>query len=1128
MIVTDRPKAGSPRRRAAALLTAAILLCAAPAFAKPRTNAVRLWTTWDQNYFYAAFDISDPDIQGESKAANAPVGDDDAVALYFQADRATGQTLSPASYRMIVSAAGGAQFAVGSEEGWQQKNIITFKYAVRLDGTLNDDQDDDTRFQVEVAVPWKEMGITPDIGAAVGFNIAVQMRGENSGSVSLSPDVKTEADRDNPSKWQELWLRAAVQPIAINSPGRVMCNRILAHAPIVDGRILPSEYAEKNVLQIAKPPVDAARHVIRDFPIEDLVFGVYHLDFASGPEGAASQAAYVHKPLGGFGPWFDPSTIRWHHAQLLDAQRAGIDVVLPVFDGGGEERIAALAAALGDMTALGQGVPHVGLLLKAEKGADRQRTWSIIRRFCELVSPRYLAQVRLPQSRGGQSALPVFVRGELALTQEDRDWFDRQAAEAFGLRLLWVAGGGSRTAAPAADGFAANSRETGWSLDESGWIKVAAVTPGCAGGERLLARAAGETYQSAWAAVIEKKPDWVLIDSFNDWRDGSEIAESYEYGLRYIDATAIRPSRFNGQREYAAKYLSSFVPREIAPGTLCTARANVRNAGTKPWKVTDRVRFTYRWYQGGRLYSQGVAAVPLQKDIPVNGSGQISIGVAPLDTDKDPLPAGEWLLVFDLLTPDGRTFSSQGDHPLAVAVTIGDPPALSAELLSAEIPPLMMPSETYTALVTLRNDGSTAWSTGGSVGVVLTAYADADGGRKVLETWTAPIPEETLPGRIVTAQVPVSIKPSTALANKRIMIEARLTADGKAAGAETCRPLVASALTAPAQWAPSLTPPSRPLAGLEYGKAAKFAIDVLNKGPQTWSGDARLTADLYSIDGRLLLANAGTGKLRRGIKAGEKLTANVELKAPFYPGQYVVLWTVRAGDTDTSLQPLGGSGDAVYMQYLTVTAPGLEVVDLSAALDSDVLASEANPADGQFGDGGASFAADLLPPLVVPSPTPSRLHPVGMFENQSGDAAAARWISFAWPSRKDGEKNAVAAKGQTIAVTPGSYARAHILAAASGDAEEAEFGLIYGGAGQKAKARVGGWPAPGEGDIVAYRTALRMTPAGPEAKPAFLYDVVIPVDPSQQLSAIRLPENAAIVVLAMTLEKPAPQNSKKK
>ena len=240
-----------------------------------------------------------------------------------------------------------------------------------------------------------------------------------------------------------------------------------------------------------------------------------------------------------------------------------------------------------------------------------------------------------------------------------------------------------------------------------------------------------------------------------------------------------------------------------------------------------------------------------------------------------------------------------------------------------------------------------------------------------------------------------------------------------------------------------------------------------------------------------------------------------------------MLWTVRAGDTDTSLQPLGGSGDAVYAvsDGQRARAGGRGPF---GRWTRTCWRPKANPADGEFGESGASFAADMLPPLVVPSPTPSRLHPVGMFENQSGNAAAARWISFAWPARKDGEKNAVAAKGQTIAVTPGAYARAHILAAASGDAAEAEFGLMYGSAGRKVKARVGGWSAPGEGDIVAYRTALRMTPAGPEAKPAFLYDVVIPVDPAQQLSAIRLPENAAIRVLAMTIEKPAPQNSKKK
>lgn len=1127
MTLTQRLLTKSAGRRAAfAVLVAALCWACVPACAKPRANVVRLWTTWDDRYFYASFDVSDPDIQGSSSAPNAEVGDDDAVALYFEAGRAKEQVPGKTSFRMVVSAAGGAQFAVGDGSGWVQKNIITFKYAVRRDGTLNDDQDDDTRFQVEIAVPWSELGVNAQIGAAVGFNAVVQMKGENGGFVSLASDVTAPEHRSNPSMWQELWLRSAVQPISIASPGKIMCNKVLSRAPVVDGRLLPSEYSEKHVMLIEKPAVDAARHVIRDFPVERLVFGVYYTDFESGPGGVASQASYAHRPLGGFGPWFDPSAIRWHHAQLLDAQRAGLDVVLVVCDSGqtasADDRLVALAAALRDMAALGQGYPHVGLLLRAGSGQGRDQTWAAIRRFCEIVSPQFLAQVRLPQSRGGQVAMPVFARGDVSLSQDDRQWYDQQSLEAFGFRLIWIAGSDARDTSGGADGFISPSRETGWSLDESGWLKVGSVTPGCVTADHVLGRSAGETYASAWAALTDKQPDWVVVDSFNNWRDASEIAESYEYGLLYIDATAIHIARHNGQREYSAKFLSSSVPASLSAAALYTARFDVRNAGTKPWKVTDRVRFTYRWYQAGRLYSQGIATVPLQKDIPVNGSGQVSIGVAAIDSDKDLLTAGEWLLVFDLVTPDGKLFSSLGDHPLAVAVSVGDPPSVAAQFIAARVPALIMPSETYVATFTVRNDGTDAWPVGGDTGLVVSAYSSDSGDLKVLETWSATLTEDVPPGRIAEVAVPLDLKPSTALANRMVFLDARLSSAGKAVGTSICRPFRVAALTADNEWAPALTPPARPLALLEYGKTARFSVDVKNKGPRAWREDARLAADLYSIDGRLMAAGAGSGKLRRGIKPGESITANVDIRPPFYPGQYVLLWSVRADQTDMSRQPLGGSGDAVYMQYVTVQGPGLETVDLSAAFDTDVMASEAEPADGVFHDGRGSLPADLLPPLVVPTPAPSVLYTAGLFE--STDRA---WVSFAWPARRDGAPNAISAKGQTLSVQAGNFVRVHILAARAGEAAEAEFGLVSEGAAQKIKARVGDWSAPGAGDMVAYRTAGKMTPGGLEATPAYLYHIALAADASRPISGLTLPNDPATKVLAITLERSAPDSGRK-
>jgi len=47
----------------------------------------------------------------------------------------------------------------------------------------------------------------------------------------------------------------------------------------------------------------------------------------------------------------------------------------------------------------------------------------------------------------------------------------------------------------------------------------------------------GSLYESQWKRVIAAGPDWILITSFNEWHEGSEIEPSLEHGEKYIELT---------------------------------------------------------------------------------------------------------------------------------------------------------------------------------------------------------------------------------------------------------------------------------------------------------------------------------------------------------------------------------------------------------------------------------------------------------------------------------------------------------------------------------------------------------------------------------------------------------------
>ncbi|MHC4188294.1 MAG: glycoside hydrolase family 99-like domain-containing protein [Planctomycetota bacterium] len=47
-----------------------------------------------------------------------------------------------------------------------------------------------------------------------------------------------------------------------------------------------------------------------------------------------------------------------------------------------------------------------------------------------------------------------------------------------------------------------------------------------------------ELYRIQWEQAIKADPDWILITSFNEWHEGSEIEPSLEYRRQYLDLTA--------------------------------------------------------------------------------------------------------------------------------------------------------------------------------------------------------------------------------------------------------------------------------------------------------------------------------------------------------------------------------------------------------------------------------------------------------------------------------------------------------------------------------------------------------------------------------------------------------------
>jgi len=54
----------------------------------------------------------------------------------------------------------------------------------------------------------------------------------------------------------------------------------------------------------------------------------------------------------------------------------------------------------------------------------------------------------------------------------------------------------------------------------------------------FLEREGGRIYNMTWEIAIESGAEWIVVTSWNEWHEGTEIEPSVEYGFQYLNMTA--------------------------------------------------------------------------------------------------------------------------------------------------------------------------------------------------------------------------------------------------------------------------------------------------------------------------------------------------------------------------------------------------------------------------------------------------------------------------------------------------------------------------------------------------------------------------------------------------------------
>ncbi|MBI4658424.1 MAG: DUF5010 domain-containing protein [Verrucomicrobia bacterium] len=267
---------------------------------------------------------------------------------------------------------------------------------------------------------------------------------------------------------------------------------------------------------------------------------------------------------------FSYKSVRWHKQQLADMMAAGIDMALPVFWGAPSEHgddahlhwsyagLKPFVQAREELVREGKKPPRIGLFYDTstlrhnswrehiDLTTDFGRRWfyATIRDFFSLVPAKHWAMI--------DDKPVVFLYSAAFARKHDQqviDFTKQEFAKEFGGREPYLV------------------REISWRLKADNtyaWggalgLKnpgVASLGPGydhsaVPGRTPLIVpREGGKFYEESWLKFLRRPSNIVMVETWNEFHEGTDVAESKEYGRAFIELT----------RRYAALFKQNWKP----------------------------------------------------------------------------------------------------------------------------------------------------------------------------------------------------------------------------------------------------------------------------------------------------------------------------------------------------------------------------------------------------------------------------------------------------------------------------------------------------------------------------------------------------------------------------------------
>ena len=485
---------------------------------KPGKQATYARMLWDDEFLYIAFDIHDDYVWATMTTRDDKLWEEEVVEVFLE-PTGTGRPYYEFEINHLNTVID-LLFTTWPKEEFEQ--------AVRwnCDGWLHDVKVRDDGWTAEMAIPWKSLpGVQrPRPGEAWSINLCRIDRPRN----KKDPDLLAWGPTNNFHKLEAMGKvtfadRPAVQPTP------------------------PGPYTRAAMPR--KPRITS-------WTDQDRLVGTYyfywynvytgeHINYEDGASQMQDHPANMED--------FAYSSDRWHAKENADVTDAGIDFILPVYWGEpgyyeawSFEGLRHLVAAQEKMLAEHKRPPRIGLFydtstllyntshLQVDLNTEHGKEWfyCTIRDFFSLIPPKRWACIN------GQPIVFLY-SAAFASGKYDQSVIDYTIArfqdDFWGIRP-WIV------------------RETSWDVKTPmryawgaalapNFHDVTCIGPGydhtaVRGREPLIRdREGGRFYERSWLQALRHKSNIVMIETWNELHEGTDICETKQYGKQYIDLT---------------------------------------------------------------------------------------------------------------------------------------------------------------------------------------------------------------------------------------------------------------------------------------------------------------------------------------------------------------------------------------------------------------------------------------------------------------------------------------------------------------------------------------------------------------------------------------------------------------